>query len=149
CVAVGECVQVCPVNAFKIGQKLSTNPPIPEKKRVDFAHNTEWGEDKWNVDHRINRENVVETGTSPCKTYCPAHISVQGYIKLASQGRYKEALELIKNENPFPAVCGRICPRKCESACTRGEIDEAVAVDEIKKFIAEQDLNTEHRYVPK
>jgi NADPH-dependent glutamate synthase beta subunit-like oxidoreductase/NAD-dependent dihydropyrimidine dehydrogenase PreA subunit len=149
CVACGECVQVCPVNALKLGQKLCTKTPIPEKKRVDFAHNTEWGEDKWNVDHRINREKVVETGTSPCKTYCPAHISVQGYIKLASQGRYKEALELIKNENPFPAVCGRICPRKCESACTRGEIDEAVAVDEIKKFIAEQDLNTEHRYVPK
>ena len=107
------------------------------------------GQDKWNVDHRINRENVVETGTSPCKTECPAHISVQGYIKMASQGRYKEALELIKHENPFPAVCGRICPRKCEAACTRGDIDEAVAVDEIKKFIAEQDLNMENRYVPK
>ncbi|MEG2917464.1 MAG: FAD-dependent oxidoreductase [Clostridium sp.] len=149
CVACGECVQVCPVNALKLGQKLCTKTPIEQKKRVDFAHNTEWGEDKWNVDHRINRENVVETGTSPCKTNCPAHISVQGYIKLASQGRYKEALELIKNENPFPAVCGRICPRKCESACTRGEIDEAVAVDEIKKFIAEQDLNKDIRYVPK
>ncbi len=149
CVACGECVQVCPVNALKLGQKLCTKTPIPEKKREDFAHNTEWGEDKWNVDHRTNRENVVETGTSPCKTYCPAHISVQGYIKLASQGRYKDALELIKNENPFPAVCGRICPRKCESACTRGEIDEAVAVDEIKKFIAEQDLKMEHRFVPK
>jgi len=149
CVACGECVQVCPVNALKLGQKLCTKTPIPEKKREDFAHNTEWGEDKWNVDHRTNRENVVETGTSPCKTYCPAHISVQGYIKLASQGRYKDALELIKNENPFPAVCGRICPRKCESACTRAEIDEAVAVDEIKKFIAEQDLKMEHRFVPK
>ncbi|SHK28438.1 NADPH-dependent glutamate synthase beta chain [Clostridium cavendishii DSM 21758] len=149
CVACGECVQVCPVNALKLGQKLCTKTPIVEKKQEDFAHNTEWGEDKWDVDHRINRKNVVETGTSPCKTNCPAHISVQGYIKLASQGRYKEALELIKHENPFPAVCGRICPRKCESACTRGEIDEAVAVDDIKKFLAEQDLNMEHRYVPK
>ncbi|MDZ7548374.1 4Fe-4S binding protein, partial [Clostridium perfringens] len=54
CVACGECVQVCPVNALKLGQKLCTKTPIPEKKRVDFAHNTEWGEDKWNVDHRIN-----------------------------------------------------------------------------------------------
>lgn len=149
CVACGECVQVCPVNALKLGQKLCTKTPIVVKKQEDFAHNTEWGQDKWDVDHRINRKNVVETGTSPCKTNCPAHISVQGYIKLASQGRYKEALELIKHENPFPAVCGRICPRKCESACTRGEIDEAVAVDDIKKFIAEQDLNMEHRYVPK
>lgn len=149
CVACGECVSVCPVNALKLGQKLCTKTPIVEKKRVDFAHNTEWGEDKWNIDYRTNRENVVETGTSPCKTNCPAHISVQGYIKLASQGKYKEALELIKRENPFPAVCGRICPRKCESECTRGDIDEPVAIDEIKKFIAEQDLNTDSRYVPK
>ncbi len=149
CVACGECVSVCPVNALKLGQKLCTKTPIVEKKRVDFAHNTEWGEDKWNIDYRINRENVVKTGTSPCKTNCPAHISVQGYIKLASQGKYKEALELIKRENPFPAVCGRICPRKCESECTRGDIDEPVAIDEIKKFIAEQDLNADNRYVPK
>lgn len=148
CVACGECVEVCPVNALKLGQKLCTKTPIIEEKRVDFASNTEWGQDKWNSDHRINKENVVETGTSPCKTECPAHISVQGYIKLASQGRYKEALELIKHENPFPAVCGRICPRKCESACTRGDIDDPVAIDEIKKFIAEQDLNMNTRYVP-
>ncbi|MDZ5033948.1 FAD-dependent oxidoreductase, partial [Clostridium perfringens] len=149
CVACGECVEVCPVNALKLGQKLCTKAPISEEKREDFPSNTEWGPDKWNVDYRTNRENVVKTGTSPCKPNCPAHIAVQGYIKLASQGKYKEALELIKHENPFPAVCGRICPRKCESACTRGDIDEPVAVDEIKKFIAEQDLNMEHRYVPR
>ncbi len=97
----------------------------------------------------VQIERVVETGTSPCKTKCPAHISVQGYIKLAAQGKYKEALELIKNENPFPAVCGCICPSECESACTRGDIDSPVAIDEIKKFIAEQDLNIENRYIPR
>jgi len=149
CVACGECVEICPVNALKLGQKLCTKTPIIEEKRVDFPSNTEWGEDKWNEDHRINRQNVVETGTSPCKTGCPAHISVQGYIKLASQGKYTEALELIKHENPFPAVCGRVCPRKCEDECTRNDIDEPVAVDEIKKFIAEQELNADTRYVPK
>jgi NADPH-dependent glutamate synthase beta subunit-like oxidoreductase len=149
CVACGECAEICPVNALKLGQKLCTKTPIIEEKRVEFPSNTEWGQDKWNEDHRINRENVVETGTSPCKTGCPAHISVQGYIKLASQGKYAEALELIKHENPFPAVCGRVCPRKCESECTRGDIDEPVAVDEIKKFIAEQELNADTRYVPK
>lgn len=149
CVACGECVITCPVNALKLGQKICTIKPINEKKRVDFPSNTEWGPDKWNPDYRTNRENVVETGTSPCKTQCPAHISVQGYIKLASQGRYTEALELIKNENPFPAVCGRICPRTCESVCTRGDIDDSIAIDEIKKFIAEQDLNMDNRYVPK
>lgn len=149
CVACGECVEVCPVNALKLGQKLCTKTPIIEEEREDFPYNTEWEQDKWNSDYRTNKQNVVETGTSPCKTNCPAHIAVQGYIKLASQGRYKDALELIKKENPFPAVCGRICPRKCESDCTRGDIDEPVAIDEIKKFIAEQDLNQNNRYIPK
>ncbi|MCJ7714760.1 FAD-dependent oxidoreductase, partial [Candidatus Bathyarchaeota archaeon] len=149
CVACGECVEICPVNALKLGQNLCTKTPIIEETRVDFPSNTEWGPEKWNEDHRINRQNVVETGTSPCKTGCPAHISVQGYIKQASQGKYTEALELIKHENPFPAVCGRICPRKCEDECTRGDIDDPVAVDEIKKFIAEQELNMKNRYVPK
>ena len=148
CVACGECVQVCPVNALKLGQKLCAESQVVEK-REDFPSNTKWGPDKWNPDYRINRENVVDTGTSPCKTQCPAHISVQGYIKLASQGRYTEALELIKKENPFPAVCGRICPRTCESVCTRGDIDEPLAIDDIKKFIAEQDLNMDNRYIPK
>ena len=150
CVACGECVQNCPVNALQLGQKLCSKTPVTmEIKRTETPRDTEWGSDKWNADYRINRKNVVDTGTSPCKTQCPAHIAVQGYIKLASQGKYKDALELIKHENPFPAVCGRICPRKCESECTRGDIDEPVAIDEIKKFVAEQDLNINHRYVPK
>ncbi len=149
CVACGECVAVCPTNALKLGQKLCGDEPIVKSVRIDFPSNTEWGADKYNPDYRTNRENVVDTGTSPCKTNCPAHISVQGYIKLASQGKYREALELIKNENPFPAVCGRICPRKCETDCTRGDVDEAVSIDEIKKFIAEQDLKSDYRFVPK
>lgn len=68
---------------------------------------------------------------------------------MAAQGRYTDALALIKKENPFPAVCGRICNRRCEDACTRGTIDEAVAIDEVKRFIAEQDLKAETRYIPK
>ncbi len=74
---------------------------------------------------------------------------MQGYIKLASEGRYTEALELIKKENPFPAVCGRICNKACEDACTRAKLDSAVAIDDIKKFIAEKDLHAETRFVPK
>ena len=150
CVACGECVKYCPVNALQLGQKICSNKPVVDKIiREDTPRNTEWTADKWNPEYRTNRKNVVESGTSPCKTQCPAHIAVQGYIKLASQGKYKEALELIKKENPFPAVCGRICPRNCESECTRGDIDQPVAIDEIKKFIAEQDLKKEHRYIPK
>lgn len=148
CVACGECVENCQVNALRLGQKICTKTPIVEKKRP-LPYDTEWGPDKWNFDYRTNRKVVVDTGTSPCKAECPAHIGIQGYIKLASQGRYTEALELIKHENPFPAVCGRICPRKCESACTRGDVDDPIAIDDIKKFIAEQDLNKNTRYVPK
>ncbi len=147
CVACGECVENCPVNALRLGQKICTKTPILEKER-DLPYDTEWGPDKWNPDYRLNRQVVVDTGTSPCKAGCPAHIGIQGYIKLASQEKYTEALKLIKLENPFPAVCGRICPRKCEVACTRGDVDDPVAIDDIKKFIAEQDLNMSRRYVP-
>jgi len=147
CVACGECVENCPTNALTLGRKICSETITPRKKR-EVSFNTEWGPDKWNPDYRTNRRVVEEGGTSPCKAECPAHIGIQGYIKLAAQGKYREALELIKVENPFPAVCGRICPRKCESACTRGDIDDPLAIDDIKKFIAEQDLTAETRFVP-
>ncbi|MDR2610751.1 MAG: FAD-dependent oxidoreductase [Clostridiales Family XIII bacterium] len=149
CTACGECVKHCPVNALQLGQKICSSLPVTEEiVRKETPRNTEWGVERWNPDYRVNRKNVVDTGTGPCKTACPAHIAVQGYIKMASQGKYAEALELIKLENPFPAVCGRICPRDCESECTRGDIDEPVAIDDIKRFIAERELKAEHRSVP-
>lgn len=148
CVACGECVENCPTNALKLGKKVC-EPEAPRHPESETPRDNDWGPDRWNPEYRVSREVVLGSGTSPCKAECPAHIGVQGYVKLASQGRYAEALELIKKENPFPAVCGRICPRKCESACTRGEIDDPVAVDEIKKFVAELDLRSATRYVPK
>jgi NADPH-dependent glutamate synthase beta subunit-like oxidoreductase/NAD-dependent dihydropyrimidine dehydrogenase PreA subunit len=148
CVACGECVQACPTNALQLGQKICGRTPIKRAPR-ETPRDNEWGPENWNAEYRYNRKDVVDSGTSPCKTNCPAHIGIQGYIKLAAQGQYSDALELIKHENPFPAVCGRICPRKCESECTRGDIDDPIAIDEIKKFIAEQDMNASHRYVPK
>ena len=149
CVGCGECIVVCPTNAIKLGQKVCTKEEVVVPQRTEFPDNMEWGPDKWNPDYRENREESLDSGTAPCKTDCPSHISIPAYIKLASQGRYREALELIKKDNPFPAVCGRICPRLCESACTRTNLDEAVAIDDIKKFIAEQELNAAHRYVPR
>ncbi len=148
CVGCGECVEACHVNALRLGQKLCGKTPQAEFKRDELPYDTEWGPEHWNPDYRFNRQEVAKTGTAPCKTECPAHIAIPGYIKLASQERYTEALELIKHENPFPAVCGRICPRKCESACTRGNVDDPVAIDDIKKFIAEQDLKKDVRYIP-
>jgi len=135
CMACGECVENCPVGALKLGQKVPTVKPLPKFRKPDLPSNTNWTADKWNPDYRINRKVSFSTGTSPCKAECPAHIGVQAYIKLASEGRYGEALELIKKENPFPAVCGRICSKRCEAGCTRNGLDEPVAVDDIKKFI--------------
>lgn len=150
CVACGKCVEVCPAGAVKLGQKLCTKdgPIVYPKQELPDA--VKWGQEKWNENYRDdNRINCHPTGTAPCKTNCPAHIAVQGYIKMAAQGRYMDALKLIKQDNPFPAVCGSICNRRCEDACTRGSIDKAVAIDEIKRFIAEQELHAEKRYIPK
>ena len=149
CVACGRCVENCPAGAVKLGQKLCTKDGYIEYPRAELPDEVKWGPEKWSIDYRDrNRINCYDTGTAPCKTACPAHIAVQGYLKLAAQGKYREALQLIKRENPFPAVCGRICNRRCEDACTRGTVDEAVAIDEVKRFIAQQDLDAETRFIP-
>ncbi|MGF0033383.1 FAD-dependent oxidoreductase [Bariatricus sp. SGI.154] len=150
CVACGRCVEYCPAGALKLGQKLCTKDGGEiEYPRQELPDAVKWGPDKWDPDYRDhNRINCHETGTAPCKTACPAHIAVQGYLKKAAQGEYREALALIKKQNPFPAVCGRICNRRCEDACTRGSIDQAIAIDAVKKFIADQDLKAETRYIP-
>ena len=148
CVACGQCVENCPGNALKLGQKLCTQTPIKPMPEYRKMSDSLWRKSDWNVDYRENREDTVATGTAPCKTACPAHIAVQGYLRLAAQGKYTEALALIKKENPFPAVCGRICNHRCETECTRGTVDQAVAIDEVKRFIADHDLHAETRYIP-
>ncbi len=150
CVACGKCVEVCPVGAAKLGQKLchkdGSSTVYPKALLPDAV---KWGHDKWNKNYREDAKiNCYETGTAPCKTACPAHLAVQGYVKMAADGRFMDALKLIKQDNPFPAVCGAICNRRCEDRCTRGTIDQPVAIDEIKKFIAAQELNEETRYIP-
>ena len=147
CVACGQCVEYCPANAVKLGQKIASKTPIIQPETI-LPDDHEWGKAMWNPNYRDSKVNVVPTGTAPCKVNCPAHIAVQGYIKLAALGKYKEALELIRKENPLPAVCGRICNRRCEFECTRGDIDQPIAIDEIKKFIADQELNPATRFIP-
>lgn len=148
CVACAGCVEVCPAGAVQLGQKIPTT-----SGPVEYPHQPlptlSWGEEDWDVDYKDNnRIECHETGTAPCKTACPAHISIQGYLRLAAEGRYRDALELIKKENPFPAVCGRVCNKRCEAACTRATIDDPLAIDDVKRFIAEKDLEAEHRFVP-
>ncbi len=151
CVACGKCVEFCPAGAVKLGQKLCDKEGCEVTyPRIPLPSEQPWGEHMWSHNYRdVNRINCYDTGTAPCKTACPAHIAVQGYLKLAKEGRYDDALALIKKDNPLPAVCGHVCNRRCEDACTRGTIDEAVAIDEVKRFLAERDLNAETRYIPK
>lgn len=151
CVACGRCVEFCPSGAVKLGQKLckkdGTEVSYP---KMPLPSEVPWGPHMWTEDYRDkNRKNCYDTGTAPCKTACPAHIAVQGYLKMAANGRYTDALALIKKNNPLPAVCGHICNRKCEDVCTRGTIDKAIAIDEVKKFIAAKDLDAETRFIPK
>jgi len=86
--------------------------------------------------------------TSSCKVACPSHMNVQGYVGLVAKGKFQEALKVMKEDNPLPAICGRVCDHPCESKCNRGEIDEPVAINAIKRFVADLDLNADTRYVP-
>ena len=148
CVACGKCVEVCPVGAAKLGQKLGKKDGSKVMYPVhELPDDHVWGEKKWDRNYRDNNKlNCYASGTSPCKAACPAHIAVQGYVKMAAEGRYEEAVKLIRMDNPFPAVCGAVCNRRCEDACTRGTVDKPVAIDEIKKFLAQWELENPGRF---
>ena len=133
CTGCGDCANVCPVtvsNAFNEGldERKAIYRNFPQAIPSAFA--------------------IEKIGTAPCKAACPTHISVQGYVALIGEGKYKEALKLIKQENPFPAVCGRVCNHPCEAACKRGEVDEPVSIMYLKRFVADLDLNDETKFVP-
>ncbi|MBE6141624.1 MAG: pyridine nucleotide-disulfide oxidoreductase [Erysipelotrichaceae bacterium] len=151
CVACGQCVANCPAGAVKLGQKLCKG----DGKEQTYKHSVlpdkiKWGKYAWDENYRdtARMSDTWETGTAPCKVACPAHVPVQGYLQKAKEGKYREALELIKTQNPFPAVCGRVCNKKCEEACTRGTIDKPVSIDAVKKFVADLERNSKDRYIP-
>ena len=150
CVACGKCVEVCPVGAAKLGQKLCKKDGTEVKyPKTELPNGRKWPAEKWNYNFREDAKiNCYDSGTAPCKTACPVHLSIQGYIKMAAEGRYDEALRLIKQDNPLPMICGAVCNKRCEDACTRGTVDKPLAIDEIKKFIAARDLEKKDRYVP-
>ncbi len=150
CTACGKCVEVCPAGAAKLGQKLCRKDGSKVMYPMhDLPDDNVWGEDRWDPDYRDhNKINCYDTGTSPCKTACPAHIAVQGYIRMAAEGRYEDAVKLIRQDNPFPAVCGAVCNRRCEDRCTRGTIDKPVAIDEIKKFLCQYEVEHPDRFIP-
>ncbi|OGC39006.1 hypothetical protein A2Y85_06560 [candidate division WOR-3 bacterium RBG_13_43_14] len=84
-----------------------------------------------------NRFTIKKTGWAPCRVACPAGVNVQGYISLIRAGKYKEALALERQANPFASVCGRVCNHPCESDCVRSEVDEPIAIASLKRYIAD------------
>jgi len=133
CTGCGDCANVCPVTvASDFNEELNTRKAIyrhfPQAIPSGFA--------------------IDKLGTSPCKAACPTHISVQGYVALIAAGKYREALKLIKKDNPFPVVCGRVCNHPCEESCMRGKVDEPIDIMHLKQFVADLDLKDEHSYVP-
>lgn len=150
CVACGKCVEVCPAGAARLGQKLcrADGSKVMYPMR-DLPDDNIWGEDRWDYNYRdTNKINCYDSGTSPCKTACPAHIAIQGYIQMAKEGRYEEAVELIRQDNPFPAVCGAVCNKRCEDRCTRGTLDDPVSIDEIKKYLTQWEFKNLDAFVP-
>lgn len=133
CTACGECTKVCPID-------------LPN--RFDQEMRTRKAAYKLYPQAMPSAYAIEKRGTAPCKAACPAHISIQGFIALIAQGRDKDALKLIKQEMPFPAVCGRVCHHPCEAQCTRGQVDEPLAIEYLKRFVADLDLNEADRYVP-
>ena len=151
CVACGKCVEICPAGAVKLGQKLCKKDGSEVKYRHSILPDkVRWGEYAWDEDYRDNQvaSNTFDKGSSPCKAACPAHVPIQAYLALAKEGKYREALAMIKTENPFPSVCGRVCNKRCEDACTRGTIDAPVSIDAVKKFVADLELADKDRYFP-
>jgi len=133
CTSCGECAKACPVELEdEYNEGLSTRRAAyklyPQAIPGAFA--------------------ISKRGTAPCKATCPAHVSIQGYIALIREGKYREALELFKEAHPFPSVCGRVCHHPCEGVCTRKDVEEPLAIQYLHRFLGDLDLGSEAPYVP-
>ncbi|MDI6856669.1 MAG: FAD-dependent oxidoreductase, partial [Candidatus Thermoplasmatota archaeon] len=131
CTGCGDCSKNCPVeipNQFEmnLAPRKAIYRPFPQAVPNKFT-----------IDKR---------GISPCRNACPAGVNAQGYIALISQAKFKEALALIREKNPFPAICSRVCHHPCEEECNRKELEEPIAVAALKRFVA--DWGLEHYEKP-
>lgn len=130
CSHCDTCVFVCPQNVH-----FSDVVDVLRDMAISEGHTNSKGFELW--------------GTAPCKASCPAHISIQGFVGAIADGRYTDGLKLIKEEMPFPAICGRVCHHPCETQCSQSLVDKPVAIESLKRFIADLDLFSQTPYVPK
>jgi heterodisulfide reductase subunit A-like polyferredoxin len=125
CNDCGDCTRACPV---EIEDRF--NRSLGKRKAIQ----------KYSAQAIPNKPAVLKLGHSPCKVACPANINVQGYIQLIKKGEYVKAVNLIRERNPLAAICGRVCPAPCETACTRSKVDSALAIRQLKRFAADQEM---------
>lgn len=145
CMGLGTCVRACPFNALKINDRGL--PEVDHEKctgcgtceRVCPKHIIKLS----SVTRRILREYTIDDCTTPCQRACPAGINIREYIRQITIGDYNQAVAVIKERNPFPTVIGRICPRFCEFECRRNLVDEAVAINGLKRFVADFEKGNE------
>jgi heterodisulfide reductase subunit A-like polyferredoxin len=133
CTSCGECAKVCPIEVPNLFDEGLQN------RKAAFKLYPQGMPSAFTIDKR---------GTAPCKATCPAHVSVQGYIALIKQGKYQEALDLFREEHPFPGVCGRVCHHPCEQACTRNDVDQPLAIRELHRFLSDWELSHDQQAVP-
>ncbi len=133
CTSCGECAKVCPITlSNEYDEGLSERKAAYKKypQAIPGAY------------------GIEKRGTAPCKATCPAHVSIQGYIALINQGKYDEALELFKQEHPFPGICGRVCHHPCEEICTRSDVDQPLAIRELHRFLADHEKEKGEYFIP-
>lgn len=125
CVGCGDCAEVCPVTRLDLFNESLSGRKAAYKLYPQAVPNA---------------YAIEKLGTAPCRNACPAGQRAQGYIALIAEGRYREALRVIKEDNPFPSVCGRTCHHPCESHCSRSQVDEPVGIMSLKRFVVDYAL---------
>ncbi len=133
CTGCGECAQVCPVVLKSewdegLGDRKAIYRAFPQAVPITYC--------------------IDKKDRAPCVATCPAHVSVQGYIALINQGKYREALDLFRLEHPFPGVCGRVCHHPCEQECSRNDVDQPLAIRELHRFLSDWELKNDQQTIP-
>ena len=122
CTGCGDCAEACPV--IRLDQ---FNADMSERRAAYKLY-----------PQAIPNAYVIEKrGRAPCRDACPIHQRAQGYVALIREGRFADAYRTIREDNPFPSICGRICNHKCEDACSRGQVDDPINIMRLKRFVAD------------
>ncbi|MBU1702292.1 MAG: FAD-dependent oxidoreductase [Candidatus Eisenbacteria bacterium] len=150
CLGLGTCVNACPFGALVMGEDGLPHV-IAEKCTACGTCERVCPKGIIRVQTPSRRFTHVQTEddcVAPCQATCPAQIDIPDYIAAIGRGEFLEAVRIIKEANPFPLVCGRVCPHPCEAACRRGEVDEAININHLKRFAADFEMTSGQHVLP-